>query len=398
MAQTKTQMRTATGLLHEALVENAGQLLVNQIRSRLGSDPVHLCVLFASAHFDEELPGICERVQAELGPRVFIGVTGEAVLCDGIEFEGQPALTLWAAHLPEVGLASFHIADEDLERVGDEESLVEMIGVKPDDKPMFLLFADPFSTDIAALLAAFEAEFPKRPVVGGLASAGEKPNQNLLIFDGQPLRNGAVGVALWGGVQLETLVSQGCRPIGRHYVITKCDGQVIYQLGGRAPLEVVHDLLHEIPARDRELIHGRGLLVGRVINEYQATFHSGDFLIRTAIGFDARSGALAIGDDVRVGQTIQFHVRDAVSASDDFANLLTAHAHKPVAGALLFSCNGRGTRFFSQRNHDAALLIEKWGKTPLAGFFCAGEIGPIGNQNHLHGHTAVVAIFRPAPA
>lgn len=396
MPRELTQIRTATALLQEARVENAGQLLVDQIRARLGPDQPHLCVLFASAHYEDELAAISDKIYAEIGPRAFIGVTGEAVLCDGIEFEAQPAITLWAAHLPDVKMASFHLAQDDLDRMGENDRLADQIGVSPADNPFFMLFADPFSTKLHELLEVFAAEFPGRPIVGGMASAAERANQNVLIFEGQPMRQGAVGVALWGALQMDTIVSQGCRPIGRHFVITRSEGQIIYQLGGRAPLEVVHDLLRELPERDRELIHDRGLLVGRVINEYQASFHQGDFLIRSAIGFDARSGAMAVGEDVRVGQTIQFHVRDAVSASEDFSNLLTATARTPVAGALLFSCNGRGTRLFPQRNHDAALVIEKWGKIPMAGFFCAGEIGPIGSQNYVHGHTAVVALFRTA--
>jgi small ligand-binding sensory domain FIST len=217
-----------------------------------------------------------------------------------------------------------------------------------------------------------------------------------MIFEGQPLRHGLCGVALCGNIQIDTVVSQGCRPIGRHLVITEAEQNVIRQLGGKPPLAVVIETLKRCSTRDLELARTGGLLVGRVIDERQRKFARGDFLIRNPIGFEQESGAMVINDLVRPGQTIQFHVRDSASADDDLVSLLAAKSRRTAAGALLFACTSRGSRLFADRHHDARAVAESCGTRPVAGLFSAGEIGPIGRRNFLHGHAASVGFFRPA--
>jgi small ligand-binding sensory domain FIST len=190
---------------------------------------------------------------------------------------------------------------------------------------------------------------------------------------------------------MRPLVSQGCRPIGRAFTVTRAEGNVIHELGGRAPLERLQELVEASSPRDRELL-GRGLHVGRVIDEYITDPERGDFLVRGVLGLDPQTGALAVGEAIEVGQTIQFHVRDAETADEDLRTLLDG-ANGTAAGALLFTCNGRGTRMFSVPNHDAALVSERLGGAPLAGFNCAGEIGPVGGKNFLHGFTASIALL-----
>jgi small ligand-binding sensory domain FIST len=219
-----------------------------------------------------------------------------------------------------------------------------------------------------------------------------------MVFEGQPLRQGLCGVALRGDVEVDTIVSQGCRPIGHHLVITEGERNVIRELGGKPPLAVVIETLRGCSTRDIELARTGGLLVGRVIDERQPKFSRGDFLIRNAIGFEQESGAMVINDLIRPGQTIQFQVRDSESADDDLVSLLGARPRGAVAGALLFTCNGRGSRLFADRHHDARAVAQACGGRPVAGLFCAGEIGPIGRRNFLHGHTASVGFFRPAKA
>ena len=193
------------------------------------------------------------------------------------------------------------------------------------------------------------------------------------------------------GIRIRALVSQGCRPIGNVYAVTRAEGNVIHELGGRPPLQRLQELVGTLSPEDRELV-GRGLHVGRVIDEYKAELGRGDFLIRGVMGVDPQSGALAVGDRIEVGETIQFHVRDAATADEDLRTLLQREA-EPAAGALLFTCNGRGSRLFSVPDHDASLVSEKLGGLPLAGFNCAGEIGPVGGKNFLHGFTASIALF-----
>lgn len=372
--------------------------LVDELAGGLSGARADLAVLLASAHFEDELAGLAERLFERLAPRAMIGSTAEAIISGQYEYEGQPALVLWAASLPGAQVISFHLVQENLEQIETQQDLIERLGVPPEARPGFILLGDPFSFNALELLERLNEAYPGRPVIGGLASAGERPGQNVILFDGQALRSGLAGVALWGSVHMDAVVSQGCRPIGRPWVITRAERNVIYQLGGQAPLAVVMRLLEEIPPADRELARQRGLLIGRVINEQQPSFGRGDFLIRNPLGFDSRSGAMAVGDLVRPGQTVQFQVRDARSAAEDLDELLERAARARPVGALIFTCNGRGTRLFSDRHHDARAVADRCGPLPAAGMFCAGEIGPVLGRNYLHGHTASIGLFRPGQA
>jgi len=226
--------------------------------------------------------------------------------------------------------------------------------------------------------------------MGGMASGGTGSGETRLFLDDRVVDTGAVGVRM-PGIRIRALVSQGCRPIGNAYTVTRTERNVVHELGGRPPLERLQELVTTLSPRDRELV-SRGLHVGRVIDEYKAEPERGDFLIRGVTGVDPQSGALAVADRIEVGETIQFHVRDAATADEDLRTLLE-HEAEPAAGALLFTCNGRGSRLFSSPDHDASLVSEKLGGLPLAGFNCAGEIGPVGGKNFLHGFTASIALF-----
>lgn len=216
------------------------------------------------------------------------------------------------------------------------------------------------------------------------------------MLDGTVRDSGAIALAVGGDVQVDITVSQGCRPIGQPLVITKAKRNVILELGGRKALPAITDMIEHLGDDDRHLVRTGGLFVGRVINEYKARFGRGDFLIRNLMGYDEESGYVAVNDtNVRTGQTVQFHVRDQRTAREDFSLLLEAQkVHGPGAGALLFSCNGRGLKLFDKPNADADMIHGALGDMPLAGFFAAGEIGPVGGQAFLHGHTASLMVFR----
>lgn len=395
--KTTTELRCATAVATDPAVAGVAAELARQIATGLGGAAADVTLLFASPHFLESLPQIAAALHETLPTHVLLGVSGENVISGDRELENEPALVAWAARLPAAQVRSFHLSNEDIARLDAPDALPELLGVTPAQQPDFVLLADPFSFDILRFIDSLNRFFPGRSAVGGMASAAAAPGENVLIFEGQALHHGLVGLALTGGSTLEAVVSQGCRPIGRHMVITKAERNIIYQLGGRSTLAVVQELIEECPPRDKELMRRRGLLVGRVINEYQPSFSRGDFLIRNPLGFDASSGAMAVSDLVRVGQTIQFHVRDSAAAHEDLESLLSAAAGEPAAGVLLFSCNGRGTRLFSEPHHDARCASDAFGSPPLAGFFCAGEIGPIGQKNFLHGHTASVGLLRRRP-
>jgi small ligand-binding sensory domain FIST len=355
-----------------------------------------LAIAFFSAHHLEAVGDLASGLRERLAPRCLLGCVAETVVGNGREVEEGPALSVWLGKWQSAVAADpFHLT---LERTADGPSLMgwpdALEGVDA-ARAAVLLLGDPFTFPADFFLERMNESWAGLRVVGGMASGIRQAGECRLILDGAVHDRGAVGVVLRGDLGLRPIVSQGCRPIGRHMVVTRARDNVILELGGKAPLEQLQTLWHSLGPGEQALFQ-RGLHVGRVINEYQGTFQRGDFLVRNVIGLDRDSGALAITDRVRVGQTVQFHVRDAETADEDLRALLQldVHAHdKKPAGALLFSCNGRGTRLFEQPDHDARAIREEAGAIPLAGFFAQGELGPVGGQNFIHGFTASVALF-----
>ncbi|HMP58954.1 MAG TPA: FIST N-terminal domain-containing protein [Gemmatales bacterium] len=267
-----------------------------------------------------------------------------------------------------------------------------------------ILLADPFTTDIGGLLAGINDTAPGWSVFGGMVSGAEAPGQAALIANGSTYRDGIVGVALNDRVLVNPVVSQGCRPIGKPYIVTKADRRIIYQLGGQNPLRVLEQIFEAATPEERSLMR-QGVLVGQAIKETQPEFRRGDFLIRHLHNAHPGSGAIGVSDAMRVGVTVQFHVRDAASADEDLRALVNgSQGPERPSGALLFSGNGRGTRLFpGLESHDVGVLRELVPDLPVAGFTCAGELGPLGGKNFIHGQTASIAFFRsrndgPIPA
>jgi small ligand-binding sensory domain FIST len=366
-----------------------------QTRDRLGGAP-DLAVLFFSPHHYAQAEALAAGVRERLAPRCLLGCPGESVVGNGREVEDGPALSLWLARWgKKVELTPFHLVHE---ATPDGHSLLGWpyeLGEADPARSLLLALADPYTFPADAFLAEVNEAHKGLRVVGGMASGARGPGQCRLLLDGRVPDRGAVGVLLQGAVGVRTVVSQGCRPIGKHMVITRARDNIIFELSGKPPLEQLQQIWQEVPDHERELMR-EGLHVGRVINEYRGEFQRGDFLIRNVVGLDNASGALAITERVRVGQTVQFQVRDAASADEDLHALLqmdlSAH-DRPPAGALLFTCNGRGTRLFPQPDHDARVIQAEAGAIPVAGFFAQGELGPIGGQNFIHGFTASVVLF-----
>lgn len=382
--------------------KNAGEV-VKDIQEQLKrsswpeNNPSDLVFLFASAHFTQESEELVSRIFDIANASALIGCTGESIIGGSREVEGEPAVSLWLARLPEVKVTPFALSTEEVSQGVDLKDWPSRLGISVEEKPSFILMAEPFTCDVMNLLEGLNATFPGRPTIGGISSAGGA-GENRLFFNGQVNEEGLVGAALSGNLLIETVVSQGCRPIGRPVVVTKANRNLIVELGGVPAVQCFKEAFESLSDEDKALVRN-GLHVGRVINEYQEGFNRGDFLIRNVIGADQRTGAIAITDRPRVGQTIQFHVRDARTAGEDLSELLdlerSASGGSSPEAALLFSCNGRGSRMFPGPNHDASLVQQKAGPIPLSGFFAGGEIGPIGDKNFLHGFTASLAIFRP---
>jgi small ligand-binding sensory domain FIST len=362
---------------------------------RLGGKP-DLALLFYSCHHLQDAEFLAAAAQERLQPGCFLGCNGEAIVGNDLEVEDRPSLCLWLARWDRpITLTGFHM---EYEKTPEGYSLLgwpdALLDADPALSAMFL-FGDPFTFPPDSFLQEVNENHPGLAVMGGMASGTQSPGQARLFLGNRTISSGAVGVLIQGPLHLRSLVSQGCRPIGHHMVVTRGQENIIVELSGKPPLRQLQEMWSELAPRDRELFQ-EGLHVGRVINEYRDEFLPGDFLVRNVVAVDQKSGSLAITDRVRIGQTVQFHVRDAQTADEDLRALLQmdrqVQSARPQA-ALLFTCNGRGTRLFSQAHHDARAIRSEMGNVPLAGFFAAGEIGPVGGQNFIHGFTASVVIF-----
>jgi small ligand-binding sensory domain FIST len=262
-----------------------------------------------------------------------------------------------------------------------------------------LLLADPFTFPAGDYLEALQAEHPGVPVVGGMASGGSGPGQNLLVTGEGVVESGAIGVVVEGAIEVRSIVSQGCRPVGKPWVITACKDNLIQKLGGKTAVQVLMETLQGVSEADRELLGSRPFL-GLAVDPTKSSFGRSDFVVRTLLGLEPKQGAIAVGEsNLRTGQTIQFLVRDADSAGEDLAAMLRekvgAAPDSSNLAALLFSCNGRGTRMFPKADHDIGCVQAAFpSPLPASGFFAMGEIGPVGGRNFLHGFTASVAVFR----
>ena len=351
--------------------------------------------LFVSHAHADRFEGLAGLVREESGTRVLLGCTGETIVGGGEEIESGPAISLWAAVLPDARIEPFHAQfSQTADGIVSTGFPADLTGEETDVRAVFVM-GEPFSAAPNSIIDRFADELLGVPVIGGMASGGARPGTNCLFLNSASLPYGAVGAVVRGGPRIRLVVSQGCRPIGTPYVLTKAEQNVLYELGGVPPMRRLHELLPTLTERDQRLIQG-GLHLGVVMNEYQDTFARGDFLISNVIGAGADDGSIAIASQVRVGQTVQFHVRDAEAADEDLVQLLkqdrSANPNVPQA-ALLFSCNGRGTRLFPEPNHDARTIQENVGPIPLAGLFAQGEFGPIGRKNFIHGFTASIALF-----
>ena len=389
-------MHFASALSRETQTDAAIEETLAAMTQQTAAHPTHLGFVFASPHHLKALADCLPTVQERLAAPVLIGCTGGGVIGAQHEVEGRPAFAVLAASMPGVTITPFHIEQAEVEESWPATYWQRRMEASVDDEPAFILLPDPFSIDPQKLLEQLNETFPQRPIVGGLASGGQSGSTCALFLNGE-IVHGAVGVSLTGNFTLRTVVSQGCKPIGQPQVITRCEGHIIYELGGRKALEVIQETVGELSPEDQRLAR-TALLMGRVIDEYNESFARGDFLIRTFMGADPQSGAIAVGDSFRVGQTVQLHVRDAATAREDLHVLMDTLApeltQRPAQGALLFSCNGRGEHLYGESDHDSRVVTETTGTVPIAGFFCNGEIGPIGNTNFLHGFTASIGIFQ----
>lgn len=403
-------------------LEAAVAEVVNRVEQLLPM-PADLGLVFISSAYASEYSRLMPLLEERLSVPVIIGCGGGGII--GMNAQGEPqeveggaGLTLSVAHLPDVSVRAFYIPPDTLPDLDSPpDAWVELIGVPSQAQPQFILLADPFSSRVNDLLQGLDFAYPGSVKVGGLASTSAMGVQSGLFYrspdqpGGTLYREGTVGLALSGNIVLETIVAQGCRPIGQPYQVTKGERNIVIELAvsdenqmttgdapSRPPLEVLRDLIQSLSETDQQLAQ-HSLFIGIARDEFKQQLGPGDFLIRNLLGVDPRVGAIAIGDRVRSGQRIQFHLRDARTSEEDL-ELLLQHYQQNAAttsesvGALMFSCLGRGAGLYGKPNFDSQLLRRYLKNVQLGGFFCNGEIGPVGGNTFLHGYTSVFGICR----
>jgi small ligand-binding sensory domain FIST len=357
------------------------------VRVALGGD-ADFAAVFVSPQHAESYERIPSAVLAALGARVLVGCSAGGVIGGGREIEDEAGFSLTAACLPGAEITSFHVDGS-----SSDDPALRGGGAAAD----FLLLADPWGFDAEEFLRALDAECPDAKKIGGLASGGREPGENAL-FDGERIhRSGLVGVRFGGSVEIDTLVAQGCRPVGDPMFVTRARGNAILALDGRSPIESLQDLYESLEPPDRQLLR-HSLFIGFVMREQRDAYRQGDFLIRNLIGLDQEQEALLVGTLVRDGTIVQFHLRDAETSARDLREALTAlpaEARSDVRGSLLFSCLGRGRHLYGRPDHDTDLFRHGIGDVPLGGFFCNGEIGPVQGKTFLHGYTSAFGLFKP---
>ncbi|MET0516832.1 MAG: FIST N-terminal domain-containing protein [Nitrospiraceae bacterium] len=390
-------LRFASTLTLDTEPGTAALALVDGVRRALGNHAIDLAILFVSAQYGRHLHTLSSALRQELNPRMLVGCTGEGVIGGRKEVEAEPAATLWAAHMPGVHIAPLRLSFSELH---DRFTMEEWPDSLPTggERPVFMLFADPFSTPMQEVLTLVEDRYPGAIAIGGLAGGGQDLGDNRLLLNEGVHNAGLVGVAITGNISIRTVVSQGCRPIGERYMITKAQHNVVHELSGIPALTCLQNVFGSLTNDEQALAH-RALHIGIAIDEHRSRFDRGDFLVRNLIGADQQTGAVVIGDVVQEGQTVQFQVRDAQAATDDL-NLLLAAARgqeRSTLGALLFSCCGRGKGLFGCADHDISVVEDHLGHVPVSGFFAQGEIGPVGGRSFIHGYTASLALFGDPP-
>ena len=362
-----------------------GEVVGRVIESLGGTeDPTELALVFVTPVHAAALEEIVATIRATLAPKALLGCAAVSVLGGDREVEQGPGVSLWAGRTGPV--TPFHLS---VGRSPDGLTFTGWPEEIPADARALLLIPDPFTFPTEDLLRRMEEDRPGMPVVGGMASAARAPGGNRLVIDGRVVRDGAVGAFLGPEVEVATVVSQGSRPVGSPFVVTRAEHNIVYELAGKTAVERLQEVAADLTDEDRELLAGL-VQIGRVIDENKLDFGPGDFLVRNVVGADPNSGALRVGDIMEVGSTAQYQVRDPYSADEELRRLVGGRS---AQAALVFTCNGRGTNLFPEPHHDATVVSESLGGPPVAGMFCAGELGPIGGHNFMHGFTASVVLL-----
>ncbi|MBT5471029.1 MAG: hypothetical protein HOK41_10545 [Nitrospina sp.] len=391
-------MKWVSALSKQTDIDAAIQEATEEAVRQLGNDQADLTVIFIAPQYKDFYDKVPDIINRYLKPGLLFGCSGGGIIGNGEEVEQQAAFSITCAKMPGVKIQPFYSETKELPDQDTSPTVWrEWLDVNIEDQPHFIFLADPFSFRGDEFLAGVDFAYPNSKKVGGLASGAQALGGNALYLGDKIYDNGLIGIALSGDIEVDTIVAQGCRPIGEPMKITGCQDTLLKELDGKPTLEVLQELNETLSDSDKKLLQ-TSLFLGIEMDPMKDDPKQGDFLIRNLMGVDRESGALAIGALLRTGQLVQFHLRDKKMSAEDLDVMLTRYLSQGNAenasGALLFSCLGRGKYLYGEANHDTNMFRNKLGEIPLGGFFCNGEIGPVGKTTFLHGYTSSFGIFR----
>jgi small ligand-binding sensory domain FIST len=367
-----------------------------QLRQKLLAPQVSLGLLFVTPDYLSRASSLLELLRLHARIPLLVGCSSQGMIQGEREIEETSGFVLGLYHLPGGQLRGFHFSQADVDQAQTPDYWTNRTGISAEDSQGWLVFLDPFHLDSESWLDQWNLAYGSKPVVGGLAVGLPRVPETAVFLDGEVYEEGIVAVSFAGEVGLHAVVSQGCTPIGETWTITRAEQNLIRMIGNRQAYQVLKDTYNHLPPKDQEKTRGN-LLVGLVINEYLEDYQRGDFLIRNVLGADPATGSLAVGAWPRTGQTVQFQRRDAEAATEDLSLMLQNTkqqlADKTIYGGCLCVCSGRGWRMFGEPSHDARLIQHHLGPLTLTGFFCNGEIGPVGDRSFIHGFTSSLALF-----
>lgn len=376
--------------------ETGLQQWAENLRGQLTAPQVSLGLVFMTPRFFPYAADVLEILRVHARIPLLAGCSSTALVSGGEEFESDAGVVLALYALPGATLTGTYFDQSHIELAAGATFWPEHTQLSPNQANGWLAFIDPFHLDAEAWLRSWNRDYPRCPVYGGLASGVFADQTTQIYLNGDVYEEGGVALAVGGEVKLAGVISQGCTPIGDTWTLTRVEQNLIHRIGNRPAYEVLSDTVNKMTADEQQKVRGN-LFIGLVMDEYREHFRRGDFLVRNLLGGDPQTGILAVGALPRAGQTMQFQRRDAAAATEDLHELL-AQTHAGLNGAIVYGgclccCNGRGKHLFGTSSHDARLAQKEFGEIGLAGFFCNGEIGPVGERNFLHGYTASLALF-----
>jgi len=366
------------------------------LRAQLRAPQVSLGLVFMTPRFFPYAKQVLELLRVHARLPLLVGCSSSSLVSGNEELEDNPGLVLALYALPGAKLTGTYFTQAQVEEAAGHDYWPRITTVKPSQTNGWLTFIDPFHLDSESWLRSWNESYPGSPVYGGLSSGIFADQTTQIYFNGEVYEEGGVTICVGGDVKLAGVISQGCTPIGDTWTLTRVEQNLIHKIANRPAYEVLSETVNEMSADEQKKVRGN-LFIGLVVNEYLEDFHRGDFLVRNLLGGDPQTGVLAVGAMPRAGQTMQFQRRDSEAASEDMSELLartqTQLGGATVYGGCLCCCNGRGRHLFGTSGHDAQLVQKQFGGIGLSGFFCNGEIGPVGQKNFLHGYTASLALF-----